>query len=115
MVAKYNFFILEVQKAWIAPSTKAPADNSPSGKREVHGCWQDDQVAFENEMTSVVRNEMGDARSIRLRNSSSTLKQVARLQDRTPTFPVGLTEAGRIAESPPISPSLCTEELVPAP
>src|ERR1039458_4028381 len=32
MVAKYNFFILEVQKAWIAPSTKHPRTIHHLGK-----------------------------------------------------------------------------------
>jgi flavin reductase (DIM6/NTAB) family NADH-FMN oxidoreductase RutF len=32
MVAKYNFFILEVQKAWIAPSTKHPQTLHHLGK-----------------------------------------------------------------------------------
>jgi hypothetical protein len=66
-------------------------------------------------MTSIVNNEMGGARSVRLRTFSNKLRQVAGLQDRTPTLPVGATEHGPIAESPPASPSLCTEELVPVP
>jgi hypothetical protein len=32
MVAKFNFFILEVQKAWIAPSTKLPRTIHHQGK-----------------------------------------------------------------------------------
>jgi len=32
MVTKYNFFILEVQKAWIAPSTKHPRTIHHLGK-----------------------------------------------------------------------------------
>ena len=58
---------LEVQKVVDRPLNKAPADTSSSGKRDVYGCRQDDQVAFENEMTSIVNNEMGGARSVRLR------------------------------------------------
>src|ERR1035441_4320251 len=36
-------------------------------------------------------------------------------RDRTPIAPVGTRRDGRIAESPPVSPSLCTAELVPVP
>jgi hypothetical protein len=39
----------------------------------------------------------------------------ARLQDRTPIFPVGITTDGQLAERPPASPSICIEELAPAP
>ena len=51
MVAKYNFFILEVLKAWIDPSTKTSADDSSSRERRFHGCRRDNQVAFQNEIT----------------------------------------------------------------
>src|ERR1022692_989167 len=97
------------------PLNKAPTDNSSSGERDVYGCRQDGQVAFENEITCIVKNELGNARSVRLRNFSNELRQVARLQDRTPTLPVGVTEDGRIAESPPASPSPYTAVLVPVP
>ena len=66
-------------------------------------------------MTSIVKNEMGGARSVRLPNFSDELRQAARLKDRTPTFPVVVTEDGPIAEIPPASPSPCTEELAPVP
>jgi hypothetical protein len=33
-------------------------------ERDVYGCRQDDQVAFQNEVTSTVKNELGGARSV---------------------------------------------------
>src|SRR5664280_651885 len=51
------------------PVNEAPADNSSSGKRGVYGCWQNDQVAVEDEITFVVKNEMPGARSFRLPSS----------------------------------------------
>jgi hypothetical protein len=52
------------------PLNEAPADNSSSRERDVHGCWQNDQVAVEDDITPVVKNEIGGARSVRLPSSS---------------------------------------------
>src|SRR5664279_2769904 len=51
------------------PVNETPAHDSSSGKRGVYGCRQDDQVAFEDEITSVVKNQIGGARSVRLSSS----------------------------------------------
>ena len=48
------------------PVNEAPADNSSSGERANHGCRQDDQVAFQNEMNFIVKSAMPGARSVRL-------------------------------------------------
>ena len=48
------------------PLNEEPADNSSSGKGDVHGRRQDDQVAFQNEMNFIVNNEMRGVRSVRL-------------------------------------------------
>ena len=66
VVAKYNFFILEVQNAWIALSTKPPGTIHHLGKRDVHGCRQNDQVAVEDQAAYVVKNEISVVRFVRL-------------------------------------------------
>ena len=50
MAAKYNFFILEVLKAWIDPSRKRPRTIHHLGRRAVHGRRPDDQAAFQSEV-----------------------------------------------------------------
>jgi hypothetical protein len=72
------------------PVNEAPAHDSSSGKRGLYGCRRDDQVAVEDEITSVVKNEIGGARSVRLPRFSDELRQLTRPKNRTPTSSPGL-------------------------
>jgi flavin reductase (DIM6/NTAB) family NADH-FMN oxidoreductase RutF len=49
LVAAYNFFVLEVVKAWSALEG-APADNPPRGKGSLHGRRREDHAALEEEV-----------------------------------------------------------------
>ena len=47
LVAQYNFFVLEVVKAWIDPARNIRGRSITRG-RCIHGCGPDDQAAFPN-------------------------------------------------------------------
>jgi hypothetical protein len=115
MVTKYNFFILQVQKAWITPSTRQPRTIHHLGK----GVF------------------MVAGRTIKLRSKMKWLplwktNWAAHGPFVCATFPMswgrwhdfktvrryfwwGATEDGPIAGSPPASPSPCIGVLAPVP
>ena len=53
MAAKYNFFVLEVLKAWIDPSRRHEPTIHHLGKGCIHGRRQDNQAAFQDEIGAV--------------------------------------------------------------
>jgi len=87
------------RRAWIAPSTKHGRTIHHLGKGMFLVACRTIKLPSKMKLLSIVKNEMGGARSVRLPNFSNKLGQTARLRDRTPTFPVRVTEDGLTAGS----------------